>query len=85
MYSKGAQPAQTTHPTPPDQRDAHCLNNQKLLSGRHLHEVIIFALVVHADVVDSVAVKVATEHVRVRLEGERNPRQNKTHGGGSVS
>lgn len=81
MYSKGAQPAQTTHPTT-GSKGRPLSNNQKLLSGRHLHEVIIFALVVHADVVDSVAVKVATEHVRVRLEGERNPRQNKTHGGG---
>lgn len=34
-----------------------------------LHEVIIFALVVHPDAVNAVAVKVATEDVGVRLEG----------------
>lgn len=54
--------------------------------SRQLHEVVIFALVVHPDAVDAIAVKVATEHVRVRLDGEGNhERTSKTHGGGLVS
>lgn len=35
---------------------------------RQLHEVIVLALVVHTDAVNTVAIKVTAEHVRVCLE-----------------